>query len=391
VTDEANDYYVLSVIAALPQDHTFWTPSWFQYPQTAINRYNPRWWNEYYYTFLLENTTFPDPCATYDNLLTSAQLKCPQMEVTNGGGIDPGGSCSYFFYLARGSGVTITPTRIVVALNKLHAYYWYEWQKLPAGATRQLLAFQAVFSALEPLGLDAILESALANPAGFFQLSPAVIAPLLWPKIRAHFPTTGLPQYDGSNPQRNLFALMCFLIGMKPFAAGAANFIPPPPNLPYSSCNSTQLYRTSTPSTGSSGAVIEPYEYWVQTITNLSVEDNVLDPYVELIIRDANLNVDAAVSLCQWNALGGWTAEMPSYFQGTRVANPKPADILSCPAPMPPGGSTGLRTTFGCAFNPISTWSVLGVQTEGEGQYATPCAAFTISPLYTNTDTGCAS
>ena len=388
VTDVANQSYVLSVISALPQDHTFWTPSWFQYPQTAINRYNPRWWNEYYFTWLLENTTITDPCSgVYDNVVTADQLTNPQMEVTNGGGIDPGGSCSYFFYVAKGSGVTITPSKIVVALNKLHAYYWYEWQKVPAGPTREQTAFSSTFAALLPLGLDTLLDAALVNPAGFFQLSTGNINPLLWPKIRPDFPATGLAQYDVNNSTRNLFAMICYLIGMKPFAVGA--FAPLPPNLSYSMCNSTQAYRSSTPSTAQAGTPIQPYEYWIQTITNLSVEDNVLDAYVELIIRDAALNVDAVISLSQWNALGGWTAEMPSYFQGSRVANPSVSDTFSCPSPSPPGGATGLRTTFGCKFLPITTWGVLGVQTTDDIQYETNCATFTVNPLFSNTDTSC--
>jgi hypothetical protein len=61
----------------------------------------------------------------------------------------------------------------------------------------------------------------------------------------------------------------------------------------------------------------------VQTITNLSVQHNVLDAYVELILRDSALNVDAVLSLSQWNALGGWTVAVLSPGPwGLRSARP---------------------------------------------------------------------
>jgi hypothetical protein len=117
---------------------------------------------------------------------------------------------------------------------------------------------------------------------------------------------------------------------------------------------------------GTSNVALKAYEYYVQVATNLTVMDNILDTFVNKIINhdENNLGINAVVNLAQWNALGGWTAEIPSYY-GLITTGQKPV----------------FKTANGCTFDAKTVsgegWNILGIN-----NYATSCPNFEIPDKY---------
>ena len=110
----------------LPSVSTLWTPTYFQYPQVAKNVYNPTSFNQYFFDWLTKDNNLRYGFRTkYDNLpnipIYSNDSRY-EIEGSNTGGADDSLNL-LFLYLAKGSGVSVTPNNLLVSLNKLHSVY----------------------------------------------------------------------------------------------------------------------------------------------------------------------------------------------------------------------------------------------------------------------------
>lgn len=327
-----------NIVSTLPREGIIWTPDWYTYPQGAINRYLPRAWNQFYFnkmaTFATNSSSpsFPGDAA-YSNIQSNQTF-----EISNTGGPvnNPGVDdlYTYFFYLATGSGIKMTTNRCLYSLNKLHALYVYHcWllqgsrveNGLALELTDRVQAFINVFNALDATDLINATITSLINPAGYFVLPSTVLTDYLWDPITTDYPDTNFPTIAGGDSQ--LFALIAFNIGAIGgyTVSDGAYFNPPQPNIINNLCNATNLSQYSIFGINLSNMATKPYEYYAQVVTNLSVDDNILDPFVSTILNNSTLNIDAVVNLSQWNALGGWTCEIPCYYGSSSAgASPKP-------------------------------------------------------------------
>jgi len=365
--DLINAEQVDAIIETLPRDNQLWTPDWFTYPQMAINRWNPRAWNQYYYKWNTLNNNVsgtsdgsggltPDSVKVTKCILTDLSL-----EGSNTGGPDGGQT---FFYLATGGGMTFKATKAGIAFNKMHAYYMGECYKANGGTdpifggsgatltnANKVLAIGNMLTALSGTPLLAQMEIALTNESGYWSFpstleSPAPTPPqtsgkyvslnqLLW----GNAPTTVANQIETDFPYptsvpggwpaistdvSRLFAVICYLIGVKAGQANPSSNLPSPA-LPNGDCPASNCCPGSVAAPFSNFAT-KPYEYLVQVATNLTVVDNILDSYVKQAMVDMG-NLDAMLNLCQWNALGGWTCEIP-----TNAPTGKPSGEVIVPA-----------------------------------------------------------
>lgn len=348
-----------NIADTLPRENIIWTPDWFTYPQTAVNRYNPKAWNQFFFNYLGVG-----PLETYSNVQDNVTF-----EVSNTGGPAPNGdgTQTFFFYYANGSGIRFTPPKVMFALNKIHAYYVYQCflQDAAAAAAGTLTtvqldaAFAAVFTALNDAAVTPALidqmENALTIQSGYFAIpsTSTVVDDLLWTPIQTAYPI-GAAGVPGAVIEPKLFATICYSIGMLPFTV---TFTAPQPNILNANCNASNAY-AGLLGANVSNIATNAYEYLVQVATNLTVLNNVLDPFVNQILA-SGLNIDAVANLSQWNALGGFTAEIPSYL----------GDITT-------GTKPSLSTTNGCTLQE-EWWTgeggILGIN-----DYTATCADFTI-------------
>ena len=129
--------------------------------------------------------------------------------------------------------------------------------------------------------------------------------------------------FVGNDNKQKIHAVVCYNIGLIPYPA--ASFTAPSPNIVNADCVASNAFSGLLPSgsdplnddyVGTSNVVPKAYEYYVQVATNLTVMDNILDTFANKIINhdENNLGINAVVNLAQWNALGGWTGEIPSYY-----------------------------------------------------------------------------
>lgn len=276
------------ILDSLPRLNTLWTPSYFCYPMVAVNRFNPRAWNQYYLDFL---AAVPGGSVLQEQLL---------LEVGNNGGNTPGCdpvslTTAYFFYLTRGSGTYIKPSLTLLGMNKMHSVYLNQLRSLTP-----TLAFRALFDLLLPTDLPGAMETALTIETGYFRLpfSSAELRPILWDPLALAYPT---PVEYLASPR--LFGVMCYTLGMLPFSGP---FIAPE-GLPEEINASLPNAFASAP--GENHIATQAYEYFVQVATNLQVADNILDPFVDEIML-ADPAIEAVVNVAQWNAIGGWTSEI---------------------------------------------------------------------------------
>ena len=329
------------IVATFPRPNAIWTPDYFTYPQLAVNRWNPRWWNQFYYEF---NTGIGNVTGTGGGArATRCLLTDLELEGSNTFGPDGGQT---FFYLARGSGMRFKAARAGVALNKLHAFYVGECFKVRAaagaaqppcfgGAGAELTAAEleqaltAVATALvtpvapatTPEYFTSAIRDALYVSSGYFKLpqigvrSESLLNDVFWTPLIAYW-NTGTPALPAGVQQttwNKVWAISRFLIGQPAGVAGL-----PQPNLPNGSCNASNCCQGAIPVPGLATAdqsrpATQPCEYFAQVATNLTVADNILDTFVARVMGPAPyMNLDAMVNLCQWNALGGWTCEIPT-------------------------------------------------------------------------------
>ena len=367
-TEEEN---AVNIVSTLPRENTIWTPDWYTYPQASINRYNPKWWNQFYFDFMIKYATnLPEnPTANqnarfnYNNIQENVTF-----EVSNTGGPAPNGdgTQTFFFYHAVGSGIRMTVDKCLFAMNKIHAYYVYQCA-LP-GAT-PTTAFNKVVTDLSETNLINQMNQALTLKSGYFALKDQdFVNTNLWDRLLAGYPSSG------TDNQKKIHAVVCYNIGLKPYA-DIIPFSAPSPNILNADCVASNAFSGLLPSgsdplnddyVGISNVAELAAEYYVQVATNLTVMDNILDTYVNKILdhTENNLGINAVVNLAQWNALGGWTAEIPSYY-GLITTGQKPV----------------FKPANGCTFDAKTVsgegWNILGIN-----NYATSCPSFEIPNKY---------
>jgi hypothetical protein len=367
-TQEEN---AVNIVSTLPREDTIWTPDWYVYPQTSINRYNPKWWNQFYFDFmkkyainLPENATNNENARfNYNNIQENVTF-----EVSNTGGPAPNGdgTQTFFFYHAVGSGIRITVDKCLFAMNKIHAYYVYQCADPTA---TPITAFNKVIIDLAGTDLINQMNQALTLKSGYFALKDqAFVDDMLWTPLLNAYPS------DGIEIQQKIHAVVCYNIGLKSYTP-AASFTAPSPNIFNADCVASNAFNGLLPSgadpmdknyVGTSNVALKAYEYYVQVATNLTVMDNILDTYVNKILdhTENNLGINAVVNLAQWNALGGWTGEIPSYY-GLITTGQKPV----------------FKPTNGCTFDESTVsgegWNILGIN-----NYSTSCPNFQISSKY---------
>jgi len=367
-TEEEN---AVNIVSTLPRENTIWTPDWYVYPQASINRYNPKWWNQFYFDFMIKYATnLPEnPTANqnarfnYNNIQENVTF-----EVSNTGGPAPNGdgTQTFFFYHAVGSGIRMTVDKCLFAMNKIHAYYVYQCA-LP-GAT-PTTAFNKVVSDLSGEDLINQMNQALTLKSGYFALKDqAFVNTNLWDRLLAGYPSVG------TENQQKIHAVVCYNIGLKPYA-DIIPFSAPSPNILNADCVASNAFSGLLPSgsdplnddyIGISNVAELAAEYYVQVATNLTVMDNILDTYVNKILdhTENNLGINAVINLAQWNALGGWTGEIPSYY-GLITTGQKPV----------------FKPANGCTFDAKTVsgegWNILGIN-----NYATSCPYFEIPIKY---------
>lgn len=358
-TEEEN---AVNIVSTLPRENTIWTPDWYVYPQASINRYNPKWWNQFYFDFMKkfrpESDSNPTARFNYNNIQENVTF-----EVSNTGGPAPNGdeTQTFFFYHAVGSGIRMTVDKCLFAMNKIHAYYVYQCA-LP-GAT-PTTAFNKVVSDLSGDDLINQMNQALILKSGYFALKDQTFVDKnLWTPLLTAYPSVG------TENQQKIHAVVCYNIGLKPYTP-AASFTAPSPNIVNADCVASNAFNGLLPSgtVGTSNVALKAYEYYVQIATNLTVDDNILDTYVNKILDHTknNLGINAVVNLAQWNALGGWTCEIPSYY-GLITTGQKPV----------------FKPANGCTFDAKTVsgegWNILGIN-----NYATSCPCFEIPIKYLN-------
>ena len=364
-----------NIVQTLPRENTIWTPDWFVYPQTSINRYNPKWWNQFYFDFMIKYATnLPENATANDNARFSynnIQEKV-ELEVSNTGGPAPNGdgTQTFFFYYAMGSGIRMTVDTCLFAMNKIHAYYVYQCLR----NDNLTDAFNKVVDDLLSDSRDLInqMNQALTLKSGYFALENDDLDVALWnPLLEAY------PSNDGSDDKKKIFAVVCYNIGLMSFDL-AGDFAAPSPNILNADCVATNAFSGLLPNitvpvtnkdyVGTSNVALKAYEYYVQVATNLTVMDNILDTYVNKIIDHTknDFDINAVINLSQWNALGGWTGEIPCYY-GSITTGQKPV----------------FKPANGCTFDESTVsgkpdaWNILGIN-----NYATSCPNFEIPEKY---------
>lgn len=414
-----------SIVNVLPRENTIWTPDWFTYPQASVNRYNPRYWNQYYFNFMSQFSQTPAYSVIQENVT---------FEVSNTGGPAPNdnsvlpqlGTQTYFFYMAKGSGIKMTVPRVLFAMNKVHAMYINRCRNtvpnsgVPGGPTLTQAQLQTILSdmtvELYAKGLMDQILGALMSPDGFWkmpaQLNISQVINFISPG-GVYMPpaTTPAPPnpvegglYNSStDPVQNapapvralvggvfLWQTLNYLVGrgfdwkpqdwyqggpgvspypnmstpptLNSWAATASPY--PQPNVSIqANCPATNANPGSADPTNYSRTAKYAWEYVFQVATNLTVVDNILDAYV----NEAMLNQDcqAVCNLSQWNALGGWTVEIPSYF----------GSIAGGTAPT-------LTTSFGCELLPewwTGNGGILGINSYTE---ESDCPLMSIAGLF---------
>lgn len=344
-TGAYNSSVVSNIVKTLPSVNTIWTPDWYTYPQGSINRYNSKYWNQYYFNtmanFAITNAgtaTFTYSPIQYNQTFEVSNLGGPVEGVTVPGLSTQYLAYTYFFYLATGSGIKFTANKCLYSMNKLHAYYIYQcWLQNSTAASAvengtnvdasdRVAAFDAMVATLFAANLATYMDYSLLLPSGYFVLPDQdYINVNFWiPLVTAY--TRNGADVSAPTEQDKVWAVCAYLVGMLPFTGAPPN--PPQPNILNNVCVATNAY--PYPILGDPGNTVylasKPYEYYVQAATNLSVADNILDPLVSSIMADTNLNVNAVVNLSQWNSLGGWACEIPSYYGSTTIGtDPKPA------------------------------------------------------------------
>ena len=350
--DPAGEYGALfertsaeNIVRTLPRRDVIWTPDWYTYPQASINRFDPRAWNQVYFDFMSQFLV-PDP-STPDGPGDYQIFQADQtFEVSNTGGPAPNGdgTQTFFFYRATGSGIRMTVPLSMYAMNKMHAVYIGECFKANGGvfpvrgwsqATLRS-AFQALYTKLRDFGTDdsniiTQMKDALTLESGYFGLPEDKLDQLLWVPLQQDYPYDRLPPTLNLNAAapfwveptcKSLVAIISFSLGMIPYPVSGAQF--PPPNISNAECVASNAFSgllkadpsplpvDPTPGQlGISNIATRPYQYYVQTVTNLTVDDNILDPFVNEAMELTG--TQACANLAQWNALGGWTGEIPSY------------------------------------------------------------------------------
>lgn len=366
-----NNILNTNIVSTLPRENTIWTPDWYTYPQASINRYNPKWWNQFYFDFMGKYATnLPEnPTANqnarfnYNNIQENITF-----EVSNTGGPAPNGdgTQTFFFYHAVGSGIRMTVDKCLFAMNKIHAYYVY--QCALSGAT-PTTAFNKVVTDLSGTDLINQMNQALTLKSGYFALPDQTFVDTnLWTPLLKAYPSVG------TDNQQKIHAVVCYNIGLKPYTL-STDFNAPSPNIVNADCVASNAFNGLLPSgfdpldkdyVGTSNVACFSYEYYVQVATNLTVMDNILDTYVNKILdhTENNLGINAVINLAQWNALGGWTAEIPSYY-GLITTGQKPV----------------FKPANGCTFDAKTVsgegWNILGIN-----NYATSCPCFEIPNKY---------
>ena len=191
-TQEEN---AVNIVSTLPREDTIWTPDWYVYPQTSINRYNPKWWNQFYFDFmkkyainLPENATNNENARfNYNNIQENVTF-----EVSNTGGPAPNGdgTQTFFFYHAVGSGIRITVDKCLFAMNKIHAYYVYQCADPTA---TPITAFNKVIIDLAGTDLINQMNQALTLKSGYFALKDqAFVDDMLWTPLLNAYPSDGI-------------------------------------------------------------------------------------------------------------------------------------------------------------------------------------------------------
>lgn len=211
------------------------------------------------------------------------------------------------------------------------------------------------------------IEAVLYSTSGYYHLpkdpTNTVVENLLWTPITTAYAGSwnlvvnndGTPwkgkAVDVQNKYKKVWCLCVYLIGSIP---GNDLAIPNPKNI---DCNASNCLPGSIGANTSSPAT-QPYEYLAQVATNLTISDNILDYFVTKVMGTDYLNVSAILNLCQYNALGHFTCEIP--------CNPPAGSVgTSSPVITSSNGSTLLPSTDG-GDDSVPTWwsgnpSILGI------------------------------
>jgi len=311
-SDDMNSESIIwEIIQTLPPLHVIWTPDWFSYPQAAINRYDPQAWNQRYFDILVDKM---DENGSYLNIQEDQRF-----EVSNTGG--PAeysgkyeGYRTFFFYQATGSGIQVVLPRVMYAMNKIHAVYIGKCYVANSGLSTQDLdentlkaAFLDMFTVLSDVfqGRTLIeqMEDALTLKSGYFGLGDSDdVKKYLWDPIVQAYPVPqdlSLPGVLSSEDKGRLYATLMYNIG-----ASSSSF--PQPNIKNADCVASNAFKglltlpgAVPPATGVSKIAEHP---------NLAMED---------------CDCQGIANISQWNALGGWTCEIPSYY-GKAITTPAP-------------------------------------------------------------------
>ena len=322
---------------------------------------------------------------------------------------------------------------VCVALNKMHAYvigiaFSLYPTKVTSGTALAPVERAAVLTAavqgltVPPGGTGAFPDSAfggtspvvsattflqsindaLYGPSGYFSLplpatgvrpvsstnapdANSLVNNLLWNPLRYAY-IKGSPGAL-SEPQTTVWSLVCFLCGLQrdedAITSVNSGVICNPTNstLNVSNCcdGSLTIPRSS--------AASQPYQYLAQVATNLTVADNFLDPFVNIVSSGVTnpqsglgggsfMNVSAVLNLSQWNSLGGWTTEIPCNppSGSVGVSSPTITSSNGCTLlPSTDGGVSSTPTWWNADPSDSSAVSILGIN-----DYAESCPDFEI-------------
>lgn len=313
------------IVFSLPKLHQLWTPDWFSYPQSAINRYDPQAWNQRFFDIMNKFTNN----GSYSNI---QQNEIFEVSNTGGPAIYSGkyeGYRTFFFYEATGSGIQMKVPRVLYALNKIHAVYVGKCYECNNGILTNIsqdklkksfkMMYQDLQGKFQNKTLLEQMEDALTLKSGYFGLDDiSIVDKFLWTPLVDDYPLPSELTLAGSDEtfKKRLYAVLMYNIGALPHS----DF--PQPNIANKDCVATNAFKglLSLGNTGVSNIAQHPYEYYVQVATNLTVQNNILDEFVNLTMETTNCQ--ACVNVVQWNALGGWTTEIPSYYGKDNTAVP---------------------------------------------------------------------
>ena len=339
--------FLEAFLQALPARNSLWTPAYYVWPQLAINRYAPSFFNAYYEEFMLERVY--NKAQVYEKNdfdLKDWKEEYQLFQGSNSGDIDRE---TLFLYSATGSGMGVKLPKTLVSLNKMQAIYaeLYRQAKMENSTDPGAQAFQDtineydLISEFHPGSLPFyfLVEGVRATLAQSpFDLTDEQIERQLWSQLDVYYALNSIPDQN----RKRFIQLLAVNVCVPPWGTTFQNAIYPQPYPRYP--KSDPNFDPSDPTPGFAFAkfsepVTEFYQIAAYVATNVTSEYNEADVPVSWLLKNGkfyNLRGIAAaqtppaasklkpiytgvLSLCQWNASAGFAAECPVGVSGTEV------------------------------------------------------------------------